>query len=65
MSEPATNPWDRRKGESAQAYGRFTRYCQQPSGSRSMRQIAEEDGVHPRVIERVGSRNKWVERAGA
>jgi hypothetical protein len=30
-----------------------------------MRQIAEEDGVHPRVIGRVGSANDWVERASA
>ena len=54
-------PWERQKGESAQAYQAFDCYLNQGDG-RSLRRVAQELSKSDTLIKRWSSRWSWQER---
>jgi hypothetical protein len=55
-------PWDRRKGESEEAYEAFIRYRDMAEG-RSIDAVGKEGGKGRGILERWSARYHWVERA--
>jgi hypothetical protein len=59
----ADKAWDRRQGESAQAYEAFTVYLTQPAAERSMAAVAVELSKSLPLMKRWGAAHDWVTRA--
>ena len=57
-------PWERQKGESAQAFEAFFLYLEM-GGSRSLRAVSQELGKSKTLIDRWSRTYKWVERCRA
>ena len=57
-------PWERQKGESAQAFAAFLAYLQM-GADRSLSAVGQRLGKSKALMERWSSANGWVERCRA
>ena len=62
--ETIGQPWDRRRGESAEHHGLLRRYLEMGSG-RKLADLAEAVGRPVKSVQRLSSQHDWVERAAA
>ncbi len=62
-TEPESDPWERLRGESPQAYEALSHYLDMPPATRTCRAVAEAIGKSRQIVLRWSSKWDWVDRA--
>jgi AraC-like DNA-binding protein len=62
---PGAVDWERQPTETVRQYGFFRVYRDLPPLERSLAKVAQQLGCSPQYVQRLSSRNRWVDRVEA